>query len=169
MDSLFAAVKQLSRQQKCEAALVVSTPSQITVRLTIPTNESVRTVLVLDDNPDVGELLQRMLTGCDYQVTHVRTASRAVKIARETQPSVILLDVVLPVLDGWEVLAVLLAEPLTSHIPVVVCSVLPDRELALSLGAADFLSKPIARPILSQTLARVLSSPIVGESVSVKH
>jgi CheY-like chemotaxis protein len=98
-----------------------------------------------------------MLEGSAYRVTQVRFAARAVATARDTQPAVILLDVVLPVQDGWEVLAALRTDPLTAKIPVVVCSVLPDRELALSLGAIDFLAKPVTRVTLLQTLARVQS------------
>jgi CheY-like chemotaxis protein len=168
-DALLAAVHQLSRQQRCNVVRLPPTGDRVTVRLTVPTSDSVQTILVLDDNPDVGDLLQRMLIGSGYQPIYVRTANRAIKVARDVLPSVILLDVVLPIQDGWEVLAILRADPLTAHIPIVVCSVLPDRELALSLGAADFLAKPISRTSLTQALSRLQSSSVVGESVAPSH
>lgn len=165
-ESLLAAVKHLARQQGCDVTEESISPGRVALRISLPTSDGFRTVLVLDDNPDVGELLQRMLAGSPYHLVHVRTASRAISIARETQPSVILLDVVLPVQDGWEVLATLRADTRTATIPIIVCSVLPDRELALSLGAADFLAKPIIRASLNQALSRIHSTLSVGEAVT---
>jgi CheY-like chemotaxis protein len=154
-ESLLAAVKHLARQQGCDVTEEAGSSGRTALRLSLPTSDGVRTILLLDDNPDVGELLQRMLTGSPYHLVHVRTASRAIRIAQEVQPCVILLDIVLPVQDGWEVLATLRADPLTATIPIIVCSVLPDRELALSVGAADFLAKPIIRASLIQSLTRI--------------
>jgi CheY-like chemotaxis protein len=168
LDSLLAAVKHLARQQKCVVDEAPSSDGRVSLRLVVPTGARTQSVLLLDDNPDIGELLQRMLSGSVYNITHVRTASRAVAIARETQPSVILLDVVLPVQDGWEVLATLRADPLTTSIPIIVCSVLPDRELALSLGAVDFLAKPIARTTLVQALSRIESTSVMGARVTAR-
>lgn len=113
---------------------------------------ALRTVLVLDDNPDVGVLFQRMLARSWYRPMPVRTAPHALTIAIESPPDAIVLDVVMPGQDGWEVLATLKANSTTAAIPVVVCSVLPDRELAFSLGAADFLAKPVTRPALLAVL-----------------
>jgi CheY-like chemotaxis protein len=123
-------------------------------RLRVPVGES-RTVLVVDDNPGIGNLFQRMLAGTRYHPIPVRTAIRALHLAHESQPDVIVLDVVLPGRDGWEVLATLQNDPKTAPIPVVVCSILPDRELALSLGAVGFLAKPVTRDVLLRTLDRV--------------
>jgi CheY-like chemotaxis protein len=120
---------------------------------------AVRTVLVVDDNPDVGDLFRRMLARSWYHPVPVRTAGRALRLAAEARPDCIVLDVVMPGQDGWEVLTTLQADARTAAIPVVVCSVLPDRELALSLGAADFLAKPIGRPALLATLDRLFAPP----------
>jgi CheY-like chemotaxis protein len=165
LDTLLVAVKQLAQQQRCTVVEGPTSTDRTTLTLVLRTGEGARNILVLDDNPDVGELVQRILTGSQYEVLHVRLASQGIKLAREVQPWAILLDVVLPIQDGWEVLSVLRADSITSHIPVVVCSVLPDRELALSLGAADFLAKPITRGALIQALTRIEpSNRLAGRS-----
>lgn len=124
------------------------------LQLRLPLSKK-RRVLLIDDNPDVGKLFRRMLGESDYHLGQVRTASHALNHAREALPDVIILDVVMPSRDGWEVLTALRGDPTTARIPVVVCSVLPDRDLALSLGAADFLAKPVTRATLVRTLARL--------------
>lgn len=112
-------------------------------------------ILLIDDHPDVGVLFERML-GSAYHLVQVRTASRALAVARETLPRAILLDVVLPARDGWEILSALKSDPRTVNIPVAICSVLPDRAIALALGADDFLAKPVARAALLATLQRIV-------------
>ena len=107
-----------------------------------------RAVLVIDDNPEMGVLVQRLLASSPYRPIHVRTVARALALARESPPDVIILDIVMPQYDGWEAQAALGRDPRTSGIPVIVCSVLPDRDLALSLGAAGFLAKPVTRVAL---------------------
>jgi CheY-like chemotaxis protein len=71
-----------------------------------------------------------------------RDGSQATRIAQETQPLLIILDVMLPEQDGWEILQTLKSHPETQRIPVLVCSVLNASELAISLGADGFLRKP---------------------------
>jgi hypothetical protein len=75
----------------------------------------------------------------------------------ETQPDVITLDVMMPNMDGWQVLRALAQNPATAKIPVVVCSVLREPEVALSLGARAYLKKPIDPLMLVETLARLLT------------
>ena len=75
-------------------------------------------------------------------------------MARETPPDAILLDVMLPDQDGWEVLQTLKADPLTCEIPVIVCSVFDDPRLAESLGATGFIHKPVGRAAFLDQLCR---------------
>jgi CheY-like chemotaxis protein len=116
-----------------------------------------RAVLVVDDNPDVGSLFQRYLRGEPYRVVQATSGEGARRLAAELQPEVIVLDVMLPSQDGWEILQRLRDDPVTRFIPVVVCSVLPERELAVSLGVAEFLAKPVTRSTLLATLERCRS------------
>ncbi|MBI2940979.1 MAG: response regulator [Chloroflexi bacterium] len=112
------------------------------------------TVLVVDDNPDVARLFRRYLAAGNYRVIHATNASGALELASETRPDVITLDVLLPSHDGWEILRDLKERPETKDIPVVVCSILPERTLALSLGGDDFVAKPVTREALWTALRR---------------
>jgi len=112
------------------------------------------TVLVVDDNAGMLELFQRYLADQDYRLIGAQNGVEGLRLAEEQQPDVIILDVMMPLQDGWEVLQILQNRPRTRHIPVVVCSVLDDPELAFSLGAAEFLAKPVTRSRLLAALAR---------------
>jgi CheY-like chemotaxis protein len=111
-------------------------------------------VLVIDDNPDLVGLFRRYLRGQGYRLVQVTTGQRALRIIAEAPPDVILLDVLMPTQDGWEILQELRGKDETRGIPVIVCSVLPDHTLALSLGATGFLPKPVTEVALRTALAR---------------
>ena len=102
-----------------------------------------RAVLVVDDNEDVLELCRRYLAPHGYGVITATTAEEAIDLAAQLQPFAITLDLMLPGQDGWDALQALLNRPDTQRIPVIICSVLKQRELALSLGATAFLEKPV--------------------------
>jgi len=158
---LLTAAKRLAQLQGATIAEVGGhqPPSSLFLRLPVGV---MRTVLLIDDNPDVGELFGRMLAKTRYHLTQVRTANRALGVVRESPPDAIILDVVMPTRDGWEIQAALQSDRRTADVPVVICSVLPDRELALSLGAADFLAKPVTRATLLRSLDRLFDPAHVG-------
>jgi signal transduction histidine kinase/DNA-binding response OmpR family regulator len=112
------------------------------------------TVLVVDDDPAVRELLDRYLTGEGFQVVAVASGEEAVRAAHEVQPRAITLDVLMPGQDGWSVLSALKADPELADIPVVMLTLLDDRNLGTALGAADYLVKPFDRDQLLRTLTR---------------
>jgi CheY-like chemotaxis protein len=107
-----------------------------------------RTILVVDDNPDALEFFQRVLPYHGYRVVSAVNGREALQHAQALSPHVIVLDVMLPEQDGWEVLQVLRNHPETQAIPVVICSVLRASELALSMGASAFLAKPMSEEAL---------------------
>lgn len=111
-------------------------------------------VLVIEDNDDVVNLYRRYLIDSAYQLLASTEGASALELAVAERPAVIVLDVMMPAQDGWEVLQKLKSEPRTSAIPVLVCSILKERELALALGAADLLVKPVSRLDFLQALAR---------------
>ncbi len=117
-----------------------------------------RSILVVDDNEDMLELFSRFLTPHGYRVITARSASDALKIARRVQPYVIILDLMIPGQDGWDLLQNLLSHAETQSIPKIVCSVLKQKELALSLGANAFLEKPLSETELISTLT-LLEAP----------
>jgi len=109
-------------------------------------------VLVVDDNSDILRLFQTYLQPHGYSVFCTQTASDALGMALQFQPSAIFLDVMLPETDGWEVMQELLNHPGTSSIPVIVCTVLAQKELALLLGATAYVAKPVTEEVLVTTL-----------------
>ena len=102
-------------------------------------------VLVIDDNEGLAYLFERYLADHACQIIAAHSGEEGMALARSTAPDMIVLDVMMPDIDGWELLQRLRAAPSTSAIPVVICSVINDPELALSLGAAAFLTKPFDR------------------------
>jgi CheY-like chemotaxis protein len=111
-----------------------------------------RTVLVVDDNDDVLALFLRYLSFNQYRVVTASTVPDALVLARVEQPYAITLDLMMPGQDGWDLLQILLNRPDTRYIPVIVCSVLDQKELALALGASAFLQKPVSEKGLLTTL-----------------
>ncbi len=114
------------------------------------------TCLLIDDEEAAERLLQRMLHGSNIRVVAVRRSEEAVAVAERLRPDVIMLDVLMPRRDGWEVLQALRSHPVLGSTPVVVCSVWKDPELALALGASAFIRKPLTRPQVLAVLERVL-------------
>jgi CheY-like chemotaxis protein len=110
-------------------------------------------LLVVDDNQAIHQLIERYLAAHTYEVLHAYSGAAAQQQAEQEQPDLILLDVMMPQVDGWQVLRTLKAEPATAAIPVIVCSVLKEPELALSLGAHAYLKKPVERLELLAALA----------------
>ncbi len=99
-------------------------------------------LLIIDDNPDAISLFRRYFTGYPYQIFTANEAELALKLAADSLPDLIILDVILPEQDGWEILQRLKSQSLTANIPVLICSVLEAPELAHILGADGFLRKP---------------------------
>lgn len=113
------------------------------------------TIMVVDDQEPAIRLFQRFLSRSQVRVVGVRDASEVLPLARRLQPWAITLDVMMPSLDGWELLQKLQADPDTQRIPVIVCSVWDVPELALSYGAAGFLKKPVTQQDLLAALDRL--------------
>ena len=120
-------------------------------------------VLVIDDNRALHDLFERYLTPNFYQVVHAYGGAEAMQTALETLPDVILLDVMMPTTDGWQVLQEFSKHQTLRAIPIVVCSVLKEPQLAFSLGARAYLKKPVERLELLATLARLRESDRAAE------
>ena len=113
------------------------------------------TILVVDDDPDAVNLLRLYLEAEGYSVTGACNGETALPLAVELQPAVILLDILMPGLDGFTVLEKLKTNPVTQDIPVVIVSALAEQDKGLSLGAVDYLTKPIDRQRLLQSVSRL--------------
>jgi CheY-like chemotaxis protein len=111
-------------------------------------------VLVVDDEKATRELIARGLEKEGFRVLTATSGEEALRLARDARPDAISLDVLMPGMDGWTVLRSLKAEPLTASIPVVMVSMLDDRDIGHALGAADYLTKPFDREKLVLALRR---------------
>ena len=123
---------------------IINDPGHYSVRLTFPSIEKIP-VLIIDDNPDAILLFRRYSANTRYTITGIREPDKAVHIAEVQSPKIILLDLMMPGVDGWEILNQIQQNPLTGTIPVIVVSILPQESLALSMGAIAFLQKPISQ------------------------
>ena len=111
-------------------------------------------ILAVDDDPAVLDLLSRNLAREGYTVRTAANGAAALALARELRPKLITLDVMMPSMDGWSVLTALKADPVTREIPVVMISIVDDKQLGFALGAADYLTKPIDRDRLTELLGK---------------
>jgi signal transduction histidine kinase/DNA-binding response OmpR family regulator len=111
-------------------------------------------ILVIDDDPEACELIERNLTKDGFKVVTANSGEQGLRLAHETQPAAITLDVMMPEMDGWSVLRALKADPVLRHIPVIMLTMMDDRSRGYSLGAVDYLTKPVDRELLYKTLSR---------------
>jgi CheY-like chemotaxis protein len=137
-------------------SLEVSTAEFLAIQLVLPAEEQV-TVLAVDDNRDTLRLWQKYLSGTPYRLVSTTEPREAIALAEQWSPQVIVLDVMLPEVDGWELLSSLREHPRTCDIPAIVCTILAEKELALLLGAADFVRKPVSQQDLLAALERQVS------------
>jgi CheY-like chemotaxis protein len=151
-DSRLATADQLAAAQGSSLE-VLPGDGYVTLRLLLP-SATVNTVLTIDDNPDLAQLFAEFLRGTRYRLVSAKTAQSALRLAEEVRPDVITLDVMMPFQDGWEIFRQLKTNTVTRAIPVIICSILPEKEVALALGATDFLAKPVTRQSLITTLDR---------------
>ena len=121
-------------------------------------------VLAIDDNADALALYERYLAGTQYRLVPCRLPQQALHLATSLNAALILLDVMLPGMDGWEVLQRLRVDPATHETPIVVCSILPAQQLALALGAVAYLRKPISRAELLAVLDDHVTGLATGSS-----
>jgi signal transduction histidine kinase/CheY-like chemotaxis protein len=112
------------------------------------------TVLIVDDEEPVRELMQRFLVKEGFRVVTAPGGEEGLRLARELSPDAIILDVMMPGLDGWAVLTALKADAETADIPVVMVTIVDDKNMGFALGATDYLTKPVDRTRLLAILER---------------
>ena len=125
-------------------------------------------VLVIDDDPHMRELLTRFLGRDGLRVAVASDGEAGLAMAREIRPSAIILDVMMPRMDGWAVLSQLKADAELADIPVIMVSMIREKSLAYSLGAADYLTKPIDWTRLKAALDRHRCQPASGMALVVE-
>ncbi len=114
-----------------------------------------KVILAIDDDPQIISLYERYLQPQGYQVIGLTDPARARERIRELKPYAVTLDIMMPGKDGWSVLEEIKADSETRHTPVIVCSILSEQEKGFSLGAADYLVKPIMEDDLLNAINRL--------------
>lgn len=136
-------------------AAPVATPAKAAARMAEAAQQP-RLVLVIDDEADSRILLANLLEECGCRVITADSGPQALLRAREVRPDLILLDLMMPKMNGWQVLQTLKADPDLTHIPVVISSIVARENRGSIIGAVDVLQKPIAR----EDLVRVITPPV---------
>jgi len=119
-----------------------------------------RTVLVIDDNPDLLDMVDAVLSDAGFLVAKTVSGEEGLDVARTMRPNLILLDLNMPKMDGWEVLKLLKTDASTKDIPVAIFSVrtdLKDKIFGLQRGAVDYIPKPFQFEHLTERVERILA------------
>lgn len=114
------------------------------------------TILVIDDNADTLELIHRHFTKFGYHVTQATNGEAGMILVKSQRPDLIILDVMMPQINGWQILAMLKADPAMSSIPVVLLTVMENKPIGMALGASECLSKPIRWDLLESTVIQLI-------------
>ncbi len=136
------------------------TKTQATSRLPLKSNPvpvGAKKVLVIDDDPTVHDLMQRFLTKEGFRVERAFSGEEGLALAKELHPDAITLDVMMPSMDGWAVLSGLKADPELANIPVIMLTIVDNKNMGYALGASDYLTKPIDRDRLRAILNKYRS------------
>ncbi len=120
---------------------------------------AVQSVLVIDDDPAIRDILTRVLMAEGIRSLTASDGAEGLARAREHQPDLIILDVMMPKIDGWSVLSALKSDPQLADIPVIMQSVRDDRDLGFMLGASEYLVKPVDRGKLVSLLRQHIAEP----------
>jgi PAS domain S-box-containing protein len=134
--------KELEESSVSPPSLLSSAPSQ--------------QILVVEDEPDIAELIRYHLESNGYEVTTAARGKEALAKAQQEKPDLITLDIRLPDIDGFEVLQQLKSDEKTANIPVVIVSIVPDREDGFRLGAVDYVVKPVDEGRLLSAVGAIL-------------
>jgi signal transduction histidine kinase/CheY-like chemotaxis protein len=132
-----------------------------------PTPVEGKTVLVIDDDADTREVLEHFLNRKGFHVECASSGPDGLRLARQLHPAAITLDVMMPGMDGWTVLSTLKSEPELADIPVIMLTVVDDKNLGYGLGATDYMIKPVDRERLAEILMKFRDVPLPRHALVV--
>ena len=115
-----------------------------------------KTILVIDDNAELVRFYEHYTSATRYEIVHVAEGRQAYGVIHDVNPDIIVLDIMLPDIDGWELFSLLRQDPRTEDVPIIICSVVRREEVAKAMGAAAYLQKPIRRQQFLRALDQVL-------------
>ena len=125
-------------------------------------------MLVIDDEGTVRDLMRRFLTREGFEVVTAADGTEGLALARDLRPALITLDVLMPGLDGWSVLRELKGDPAVADIPVVMLTIIEEKNKGYALGAVDYMVKPIDRERLRAMLSRHREAAMAGRALVVE-
>ena len=159
---------RLHAAQQSEASTIFSTSDELTPAMpnevfAVSTqreapDEQPNLVLAIDDNADAVVFIKAALQNTSYTVVGVQDPLKVMDLVQELHPCAIILDVMMPDINGWQILHQLKASPATASIPVVMLTVFAESTTGYVLGADDYLIKPIRSDVLLNTLRHVIAS-----------
>jgi PAS domain S-box-containing protein len=130
------------KEKEAEAIQLPHVPAPME---TAPAADGRPLVLLIDDDETIHDLMRRFLQKEGFALADAQSGSEGLEMARRLRPSVIVLDVMMPTMDGWSVLTRLKQDPLCADIPVVMLTMVNNREMGFALGVDDYMLKPIER------------------------
>ncbi|WP_454780405.1 response regulator [Legionella sp. WA2022007384] len=131
-------------------------PTEKLSKLTVKDEAAVKTVLVVDDDPEIHKILEKSLNQSGIRVLHAFHGEECLSLARKYHPDLITLDVIMPMMDGWATLSALKSDANLVDIPVILVSMLLEKDLGFALGAVDYLNKPIEPRALMDKIEHIL-------------
>lgn len=149
--------QQMAELAGAQLNLVVDKSRLFQAHLRLPTREELP-ILAVDDNADALQLMRRFAAGSRYRVYTTQDPEQVLPLIEQYDPRVILLDIMMPKDNGWMVLGRLKQHPLASERPVIICTILPQENLALTLGASGYLKKPFTREAFLEIIDRQIVS-----------
>jgi len=129
--------------------------------------EGLAKVLIVDDDESSLEISKRILSRRGYAVITASSGAAGIELAQEQSPDIIVLDVIMPEMDGWQVLEALKGEDETKDIPIIMQSMLSERELGLSMGADEYLTKPVDKADLPNAVRKLLPTLSLDKGVLI--
>ena len=120
-----------------------------------------KTILIADDEPEIRNLLRQKISEYGYAIREVENGKQAVDSIRKHQPDLVILDVLMPEMNGFDVAAILKSDPKTKHIPIIVLSIVDDKKRVSQLGVESYLTKPIDTKRLMKEIKRLIGKDIL--------
>ncbi len=133
-----------------------------------PVTRGENVVLVIDDDPIIHDIMKRHLTKDGFEVVTAGGAERGIELAKKIKPTVITLDVMMPKMDGWAALRIIKSDPEIADIPVIMVTIIDDQNLGFTLGAADYMVKPVDKERLLANLAKYKKAGMEGFALVVE-
>jgi PAS domain S-box-containing protein len=117
-----------------------------------------KNILIIDDDPKIHTELQEILEKSGFSVIHAFNGEEGLKLARKHKPDVMILDIIMPMMDGWTLLSAIKSDTTLAHIPVLLISVISEKEVGFALGAVDYLNKPVNTQLLIEKINQLTPS-----------